>query len=49
MLNEAEIKDYFNLVNSHAKKELGQNFLIDEDAIKTIATSLDLKSDDNLL
>ena len=49
MLNEAEIKDYFNLVNSHAKKELGQNFLIDEEAIETIASSLELKENDNLL
>ena len=49
MLNENEIKDYFLLVNSHAKKELGQNFLIDENVATTICENLELKSDDLLL
>ena len=30
MLNKDEIIDYFKLVNSHAKKELGQNFLVNQ-------------------
>lgn len=49
MLNEKEIKDYFLLVNSHAKKELGQNFLIDEKVSLEIANSLELKETDSLL
>ena len=49
MLSEQEIKDYFLLVNSHAKKELGQNFLLNEDITKEIANSLSLQKDDSLL
>lgn len=49
MLTLDEIKDYFLLVNSHAKKELGQNFLLDEEVSKRIRDELELKEDDNLL
>ena len=36
MLSKDEIVDFFKLVNSHAKKELGQNFLINKNIIKNI-------------
>lgn len=49
MLNENEIKDYFLLVNSHAKKELGQNFLINETTSSNIVDSLEVKSSDKVL
>ena len=48
MLSENEIKEYFLLVNSHAKKELGQNFLLDEDVTKSILEALELKKKDRL-
>jgi 16S rRNA (adenine1518-N6/adenine1519-N6)-dimethyltransferase len=49
MLSVKEIKDYFLLENSHAKKELGQNFLIDQKSAENIVNSLGLSSDDELL
>lgn len=49
MLNRDEIKDFFNLQNSHAKKELGQNFLCNQKAIDQIVELCELKQDDNLL
>lgn len=49
MLTEKEIKDYFLLMNSHAKKELGQNFLLDEECILNITNAIELKKDDRLL
>lgn len=49
MLKVDEIKDFFKLESSHAKKELGQNFLIDEDIIKKIVSSLDIEDKDKIL
>ncbi len=49
MLTREEIKDYFQLENSHAKKELGQNFLVNQKAIDEIINLVDVKSDDILL
>ncbi len=49
MLSKDEIKDFFLLENSHAKKELGQNFLIDENAIKKIVESINIKENDKVL
>ena len=49
MLSENEIKEYFLLVNSRAKKELGQNFLLDEGVTKSILEALELKKKDRLL
>jgi 16S rRNA (adenine1518-N6/adenine1519-N6)-dimethyltransferase len=49
MLNRDEIKSYFKLENSHAKKELGQNFLCNQKTIDEIVSLLKLKEDDVLL
>ena len=49
MLTINEIKEYFKLENSTPNKDLGQNFLIDHDAILKIIDSLDLKKEDKLL
>ena len=49
MLNKEEIIDYFKLVNSHAKKELGQNFLINKDIAESIVNALDIKESDKVL
>lgn len=49
MLNRDEIKGFFNLTKSHAKKELGQNFLCNEKAIQNIVDLIDLKREDSLL
>lgn len=49
MLTREEIKDYFQLENSHAKKELGQNFLVSQKTIDEIINLINLKSDDILL
>lgn len=49
MLNTEEIKDYFKLVNSHAKKELGQNFLISSYICENIVNLLDIKKEDKIL
>ncbi|MFA6755520.1 MAG: 16S rRNA (adenine(1518)-N(6)/adenine(1519)-N(6))-dimethyltransferase RsmA [Bacilli bacterium] len=49
MLTIKEIKDFFLLENSHAKKELGQNFLIDETVAKQIVDSVEIKKEDNVL
>ena len=43
MLNRDEIKSYFKLENSHAKKELGQNFLCNQKTIDEIVSLLKLK------
>ena len=49
MLTRDEIKDYFQLEGSHAKKELGQNFLVNEKTIEEIIQLIDVKEDDILL
>ncbi len=49
MLNKDEIKDFFELEFSHAKKELGQNFLIDQKIITDIVNSLSINENDNIL
>ncbi|MDY2727820.1 MAG: 16S rRNA (adenine(1518)-N(6)/adenine(1519)-N(6))-dimethyltransferase RsmA [Candidatus Onthovivens sp.] len=49
MLNEKDIIKYFSIVNSHAKKELGQNFLISENVVNDIVALLDLNENDFLL
>lgn len=49
MLNEKEIKDYFLLMNSHAKKELGQNFLTNEKVAQEIVQSLNIEPTDKIL
>jgi 16S rRNA (adenine1518-N6/adenine1519-N6)-dimethyltransferase len=49
MLTTDEIKDYFKLVNSHAKKELGQNFLISQYICENIVNLLDIKQEDKVL
>jgi 16S rRNA (adenine1518-N6/adenine1519-N6)-dimethyltransferase len=49
MLTRDEIKDYFQLENSHAKKELGQNFLCNQKTIDEIVSLVDVQKDDVLL
>ncbi len=49
MLTREEIKDYFQLENSHAKKELGQNFLVNKKTIEEIIQLIDLNEEDILL
>ena len=49
MLTKNEIIDYFKLVNSHAKKELGQNFLISEEVGRNIVNCLDIQENDAVL
>ncbi len=49
MLSVAEIKDFFKLEASHAKKELGQNFLINEEVISNICNALEINDNDNVL
>ncbi len=49
MLNKDEIKDFFLLEYSHAKKELGQNFLIDEKVINEIVSSLSTTEKEEVL
>lgn len=49
MLTTEEIKEFFRLENSHAKKELGQNFLVNEKIINDIVSSLEIKKEDKLL
>ena len=49
MLNIDQIKDFFILENSHAKKELGQNFLIDLQTINNIVDSLEIKKGEKVL
>lgn len=49
MLTINEIKDYFALENSHAKKELGQNFLVKPIIAANIVESLKIKETDNVL
>ena len=49
MLNKEEIIDYFKLVNSHAKKELGQNFLINKNIVQDIVDKLEISPDDEVL
>lgn len=49
MLNVEEIIDFFKLENSHAKKELGQNFLINQKICKNIVEFLDIKNSDKVL
>lgn len=49
MLTQKEIIDFYKLENSHAKKELGQNFLLSEEIANQIADSLDLQKEDKLL
>lgn len=49
MLNKDEIIDYFKLVNSHAKKELGQNFLVNQSIASSIVNLLDINEEDNVL
>lgn len=49
MLNKDEIIDYFKLVNSHAKKELGQNFLVNQSIASSIVNLVDINEEDNVL
>ncbi|MBP5694024.1 MAG: ribosomal RNA small subunit methyltransferase A [Bacilli bacterium] len=49
MLSVEEIIDFFKLENSHAKKELGQNFLINKKACQNIVDFLEIDSDDQIL
>lgn len=49
MLKAEEIKTFFELESSHAKKELGQNFLIDEEIAKNIVNALDIKENEEVL
>lgn len=49
MLKIDEIKDFFKLENSHAKKELGQNFLINQEVIDAIVNALNITPNDNVL
>lgn len=49
MLSKDEIVDFFKLVNSHAKKELGQNFLINKNIIKNIVDVLNISEEDEIL
>jgi len=49
MLTRDEIKAYFQLENSHAKKELGQNFLCNQKTVDEIVSLVDVKKDDVLL
>lgn len=49
MLKTNEIIDFFKLENSHAKKELGQNFLINEKVANDIVNALDIKDSDSVL
>lgn len=49
MLSKEEIIDYFKLENSHAKKELGQNFLISQNVINNIIDCLKIDSKDSIL
>lgn len=49
MLTKEEIIEYFKLENSHAKKELGQNFLCNKKVIENIVSLLNLKKSDVLV
>ena len=49
MLTVNELKEFFKIQNSHPKKELGQNFLVDKQTINIICDSLNLNKDDKLL
>ncbi len=49
MLKTDEIIDFFKLERSHAKKELGQNFLINESVAKGIVDSLEIRENDKVL
>jgi len=49
MLNSKEIIDYFKLEQSHAKKELGQNFLLDESIRNIIVDSLNITDNEKVL
>ena len=49
MLNCSEIIDFFNLENSHAKKELGQNFLINKKVCENIVNELVINENDKVL
>lgn len=49
MLSVEEIIDFFKLENSHAKKELGQNFLINSKTCKSIVDFLDIQQSDSVL
>lgn len=49
MLTRDEIKSFFQLENSHAKKELGQNFLCNQKTINEIVSLIDVKEGDTLL
>ncbi len=49
MLNCSEIIDFFNLENSHAKKELGQNFLINKKVCENIVNELEINENDKVL
>jgi len=49
MLTIDEIKDFFKLENSHAKKELGQNFLINLKVCEDICDALNINDNDKVL
>ena len=42
MLTRDEIKAYFQLENSHAKKELGQNFLCNQKTVDEIVSLVNI-------
>lgn len=49
MLKTNDIIDFFKLERSHAKKELGQNFLINEKIASSIVDALEISSEDKVL
>ncbi len=49
MLDSKEIIDFFKLENSHAKKELGQNFLINKKVCENIVSLLPIDNNDKVL
>lgn len=49
MLSTTEIIEYFRLESSHAKKELGQNFLINKNIINKIVQEIDINKEDKIL
>lgn len=49
MLSVNEIIDFFKLNNSHAKRELGQNFLVNKDAIIDIVDALEINENDKVM
>ena len=49
MLKTNDIIDFFKLEKSHAKKELGQNFLVNEKIASSIVEALEINENDDVL